>query len=73
MCNKNSSWRAALLTVAAGCSIVLAVEQDGQEAKQENMKAQSIYDFTVRDIDGKEVKLAEYKGSVCVIVNVASL
>ena len=35
--------------------------------------AQSIYDFTVNDIDGKEVKLARYKGDVLLIVNVASL
>ena len=32
----------------------------------------SIYDFTVKDIDGKEVALSRYKGDVCLIVNVAS-
>jgi len=32
----------------------------------------SIYDFTVKDIDGKEVKLEQYKGKVLLIVNVAS-
>ena len=32
----------------------------------------SIYDFTVYDIDGKEVKLEQYKGKVLLIVNVAS-
>src|SRR6266699_1405352 len=29
-------------------------------------------DFTVKDIDGKDVKLADYKGKVVLIVNVAS-
>ena len=33
----------------------------------------TIYDFTMKNIDGKEVSLAEYKGKVIMIVNVASL
>ncbi len=33
----------------------------------------SALDFTVRDIDGKEVALAKYKGDVVLIVNTASL
>lgn len=33
---------------------------------------QSIYDFTVKDIKGVDVPLENYKGHVCVIVNVAS-
>jgi glutathione peroxidase len=32
----------------------------------------SVYDFTMKDIDGKPVSLAEYKGKVMLIVNVAS-
>ncbi|HEY0261708.1 MAG TPA: glutathione peroxidase [Chitinophagales bacterium] len=32
----------------------------------------NIYDFTVKNIDGKDVNLSEYKGKVVVIVNVAS-
>ncbi|MFA5668824.1 MAG: glutathione peroxidase [Balneolaceae bacterium] len=32
----------------------------------------SIYDFTVKDIDGKAVNLQQYKGKVVLIVNVAS-
>ncbi|MCK9279472.1 MAG: glutathione peroxidase [Melioribacteraceae bacterium] len=35
-------------------------------------KMKSIYDFTVKDINGKEVKLNDYKGKVLLIVNVAS-
>ena len=38
-------------------------------AKESNM---SIYDFTVYDIDNKEVNLSKYKGKVLLIVNVAS-
>ncbi|MCK6456593.1 MAG: glutathione peroxidase [Phycisphaerae bacterium] len=36
------------------------------------MKGQCIYDFRVKDIDGKEVSLADYKGKVLLIVNTAS-
>ncbi|MCU0645539.1 MAG: glutathione peroxidase [bacterium] len=32
----------------------------------------SIYDFTVKDIDGKDVKLEQFKGKAILIVNVAS-
>lgn len=33
---------------------------------------QSIHEFTVKDIDGKDVSLSDYKGKVVLIVNVAS-
>ncbi len=33
----------------------------------------TVYDFKVKDIDGKEVSLDQYKGKVLLIVNVASL
>jgi glutathione peroxidase len=35
-------------------------------------QAQSIYDISVRTIDGKTIKLVEYKNKVILIVNVAS-
>ncbi len=34
--------------------------------------AQSIYDFKVKDMDGKEVSLSDYKGKVLLIVNTAT-
>jgi len=34
--------------------------------------AKTIYDFKLKDIDGKEVKLEKFKGKVLVVVNVAS-
>lgn len=34
--------------------------------------AESIYDIKLKDIDGKEITLADYKGKVLLIVNVAS-
>lgn len=34
--------------------------------------AQTVYDFTVKNIEGKDVSLSEYKGKPLLIVNVAS-
>jgi len=36
-------------------------------------KAPSIYDFTMMNIDGKPVKLSQYRGYVLLVVNTASL
>ena len=36
------------------------------------MSAQGIYDFKIKDMDGKEVSLSEYKGKVLLIVNTAT-
>jgi glutathione peroxidase len=35
-------------------------------------KTKTIHDFTVKDIDGNDVKLKKYKGKVALVVNVAS-
>ena len=34
--------------------------------------AKSVYDFTMKTIDGKDVKLSSYRGKVVMLVNVAS-
>lgn len=39
---------------------------------EEKMKKEDIHNVIVKDIDGKEIKLSEYKGKVLLIVNVAS-
>jgi glutathione peroxidase len=33
---------------------------------------QTIYDYTAKDLSGKEVKLSDYRGKVLLIVNIAS-
>lgn len=35
-------------------------------------KATSIYDFTVQDSFGNDINLAQYKGNVVLVVNIAS-
>lgn len=37
-----------------------------------SMAQNTVYDFTVKDIDGNDVSLADYKGKVLLIVNTAS-
>ena len=39
---------------------------------QEGAPMPSIYDFTLKDIDGRDRSLAEFKGQVLLLVNVAS-
>lgn len=48
---------------------VAAVTMSGNENYKE---AKSIYDFTAKSIKGEVVPLSNYKGHVCLIVNVAS-
>ena len=39
---------------------------------QEAVSTKSIYDFTMKDIDGRDVPLSQYKGKALLIVNTAS-
>jgi glutathione peroxidase len=72
---RTGCWVAGLVAVGlASAGPVLAAE-NGETKKQtekEPAAAKSFYDFTVKDIDGKEVELSQYKGDVCLVVNVAS-
>lgn len=56
------------LLVMAGAGAMLA--DDGQVKPEQ--KAKSPLDFTVKNIDGQDVSLSKYKGSVVIIVNTAS-
>lgn len=67
---------ATLLTVLAAalavpaCWLARRSSAPGQEG--ETPVADSIYEFTMTDIDGNDVSLATFKGKVVMIVNVAS-
>jgi glutathione peroxidase-family protein len=54
-----------LPVITAVCFLIAVLPLSGEEAM-------SIYDFTVSDINGKEVHLREFSGKVVMIVNVAS-
>jgi glutathione peroxidase-family protein len=43
-----------------------------QPLRRRREEGQTVYDFSVKDIDGKPVDLSQYKGKVLLIVNVAS-
>ena len=60
--------------IAGGLAATLACATVAQEpeAAKPTVAAKSIYDFTVRNIDGKKVSLSKYQGDVMLIVNVAS-
>jgi glutathione peroxidase len=59
------SWHGLLLLVIAIWGTVAPAQE-----KEGSMK--TIYDFKMKDIEGKDVSLAEFKGKVVMIVNVAS-
>ena len=63
---------AVALMMATGCNN--QSKKTAQVAETEPVAEQTagIYDITVKDIDGSDVSLANYKGKVLLIVNVAS-
>lgn len=58
-----------LLSLIAGAAVAFNSDSTINAA---GAKAKSVYDFSMTDIDGKEVKLKAYKGKVALLVNVAS-
>src|SRR5262245_23458829 len=55
----------------ASLSVVKAITSKPEPATNPGGKV-SVYEFTMKDIDCKDVKLGAYKGKVLLIVNVAS-
>ncbi|CAH1154966.1 unnamed protein product [Phaedon cochleariae] len=47
-------------------------QDDGELLDEKWRNAKSIYEFSARDIYGKEVSMDTFKGHVCILVNVAS-
>lgn len=54
------------MILGAATTLALGMIEDPKPA------ATSVYEFKVKDIDGKEVSLSKYKGDVLLVVNVAS-
>lgn len=61
-----------LVGVAAGIALAYWYGMIFNPSPSEPVDAASVYDFTMKDIDGNDVKLEKYKGSVVMIVNTAS-
>ncbi|HSB08835.1 MAG TPA: glutathione peroxidase [Blastocatellia bacterium] len=62
------------IRVVSMMAIFGAVVSIGLASRAEpvNEKITSVYDFTLKDIDRKEVNLGQYRGKVLLLVNVAS-
>lgn len=58
--------------VAAGIAIAYWYGMIFNPTPTKPVDAASVYGFTMKDIDGNDVKLEKYKGSVVMIVNTAS-
>lgn len=65
----------ALATAAAGAVFIAAkptISPTMTPSSETVSAASSVYDFTVKSIDGKDIKLSQYKGKKLLIVNTAS-
>jgi glutathione peroxidase len=62
------------IALIASCIVlaVAAITSLGSGRPASEPGTRSIYDFTMNDIDGKRVNLADFKGKVVLVVNVAS-
>src|SRR5262245_9521463 len=59
----------AILLIISG---VLAWTWEGSAAADVKMTEKSVLEFTMKNIDGQDVKLGDYSGKVLLMVNVAS-
>ena len=70
------AWVSAVAILAGASSVAYAFAKEdkkGEAAPAAPATGKSVLDYTLKDIDGKEVKLGdEYAGTVLLIVNVAS-
>ena len=53
-------------------ALAIGVIAVGVRGRAEEKPVKSVYDFQMKNIDGKDVKLSEFRGKVVLIVNVAS-
>ncbi|APZ96092.1 glutathione peroxidase [Fuerstiella marisgermanici] len=62
-----------LFSLAALTALMIAGANGmADDEKQEAKTPDSVHDFKVKSLDGKEVELEKYKGKVLLVVNVAS-
>jgi glutathione peroxidase len=63
---------AVVAAVTAGVALAYWYGMIFNPTPTEPVSAASVYDFSMKDIDGNDTKLDKYKGSVVMIVNTAS-
>ena len=62
----------SVFAIGFGVFTVFQGKSAKQEAASVEPPAKSFYEFQMKDIDGKDVKLKKYKGNVLLVVNTAS-
>ncbi|MEP7212329.1 MAG: glutathione peroxidase [Acidobacteriota bacterium] len=62
----------SVFAIGFGVFTVFQGKSAKQEAASVEPPAKSIYEFQMKDIDGRDVKLSKYKGNVLLVVNTAS-
>ncbi len=64
----------SMAAILIGCGTAFAIYHGhyAERTIDASIAARSFYDFKVKDIDGNDVKLDKYKGSVLLVVNTAS-
>ena len=63
---------ATLALVVASVFVVRGRTNSVEQASTKEKQVNSIHDFAMKDINGKEVKLEQYRGKVALLVNTAS-
>src|SRR5262249_45449174 len=63
---------ALVVLIIASAAIALSWGESDPLKKGETMAEKSVLDFTMKSIDGNDVKLDTYNGKVLMLVNVAS-
>lgn len=63
---------AMVVTVVGAAILAISLSSRASGNLGSGEKMNSIYDFTLKDIDHKEVNLGQYRGKVVLVVNVAS-
>jgi glutathione peroxidase len=62
----------ALIAIICSAFVTVAAFSRAGHGSPSVGAASSIYDFSLKDIDGKQVSLSQYRGKVTLLVNVAS-
>ena len=61
-----------MLAVVGIAAMAIAASNRASDKMETATVANSVYDFTLKNIDGKETNLGDYRGKVLLLVNVAS-
>ena len=59
--------------VVGGVMVLMNAQSSESGSAAAASSPKSVYDFQMKDIDGKDVKLEKYKGNVLLVVNTAAV